>query len=72
MLINYLVFYFILPHSSPSLPFPMQPGFEEKMRSLAKSTVNTKRNGGLYQNVLMYGPPGTGKTMFAKVKGLPA
>ena len=37
------------------------------MRSLAKSTINTKRNGGLYQNVLMYGPPGTGKTMFAKV-----
>ena len=44
-----------------------QPNFEEKMRSLAKSTINTKRNGGLYQNVLMYGPPGTGKTMFAKV-----
>ena len=39
------------------------------MRSLAKSTINTKRNGGLYQNVLMYGPPGTGKTMFAKVRG---
>ena len=38
------------------------------MRSLAKSTINTKRNGGLYQNVLMYGPPGTGKTMFAKVR----
>ena len=37
------------------------------MRSLAKSTINTKRNGGLYQNILMYGPPGTGKTMFAKV-----
>lgn len=37
------------------------------MRSLAKSTFHTKRNGGLYQNVLMYGPPGTGKTMFAKV-----
>lgn len=45
----------------------LQPGFEEQMRSLAKSTINTKRNGGLYQNVLMYGPPGTGKTMFAKV-----
>ena len=37
------------------------------MRSLAKSTINTRRNGGLYQNILMYGPPGTGKTMFAKV-----
>ena len=40
------------------------------MRSLAKSTINTKRNGGLYQNVLMYGPPGTGKTMFAKVRAV--
>ena len=51
-------------------PFSLypQPNFEEKMRSLAKSTINTKRNGGLYQNVLMYGPPGTGKTMFAKVR----
>ena len=45
----------------------LQPHFEERMRSLAKSTINTRRNGGLYQNILMYGPPGTGKTMFAKV-----
>ena len=37
------------------------------MRSLAKATIHTKKNGGVYRNVLMYGPPGTGKTMFAKV-----
>ena len=45
-----------------------QPPFESKLRALARSTINTRRNGGVYRNVLMYGPPGTGKTMFAKVK----
>ena len=39
------------------------------MRSIAKATINTKKNGGVYRNILMYGPPGTGKTMFAKVRG---
>ena len=38
------------------------------MRSLAVASRNTKKNGGVYQNVLFYGPPGTGKTMFAKVR----
>lgn len=52
--------------SDPLAGIVFEPKFAEKMRSLAKSTINTKRNGGLYQNVLMYGPPGTGKTMFAK------
>ena len=37
------------------------------MRSIAKATIYTKKNGGVYRNILMYGPPGTGKTMFAKV-----
>ena len=49
-------------------PSSLQPSFEERLRSLGKATINTKRNGGVYRNVLMYGPPGTGKTMFAKVR----
>lgn len=36
------------------------------MRDIAITTKNTKRNYGLFRNVLFYGPPGTGKTMFAK------
>lgn len=34
---------------------------------VAIATLNTKRNRGMYRNILMYGPPGTGKTLFAKV-----
>ena len=63
------------PSSLPSLPpsslppptSPSQPQFESHLRSLARATINTKRNSDVYRNVLMYGPPGTGKTMFAKV-----
>ena len=55
------------PTLNPTLPSPFQPQFESHLRSLARATINTKRNSGIYRNVLMYGPPGTGKTMFAKV-----
>lgn len=34
---------------------------------VAIATLNTKKNRGMYRNILMYGPPGTGKTLFAKV-----
>lgn len=44
----------------------LQPKLEQRVRSLAVASRNTKKNGGVYQNVLFYGPPGTGKTMFAK------
>ncbi|XP_019852447.1 PREDICTED: ATPase family AAA domain-containing protein 3-like, partial [Amphimedon queenslandica] len=52
--------------SDPLQGIIFNPRLEERVRSLAKATINTKHNGGVYRNVLMYGPPGTGKTMFAK------
>lgn len=57
----------LVPTLSVCNLFDPQPQFEQRMRSLAKATIHTKKNGGVYRNVLMYGPPGTGKTMFAKV-----
>uniref|UniRef100_A0A7E4ZTZ7 AAA domain-containing protein n=1 Tax=Panagrellus redivivus TaxID=6233 RepID=A0A7E4ZTZ7_PANRE len=44
----------------------LDPGLESRLRDIAITTKNTKRNYGLFRNVLFYGPPGTGKTMFAK------
>ncbi|XP_064384993.1 ATPase family AAA domain-containing protein 3-A-like [Halichondria panicea] len=52
--------------SDPLAGIVFESSHEERLRSLCKATINTRQNGGLYQNVLMYGPPGTGKTMFAK------
>lgn len=44
----------------------LEPSLEERLRDIAIATRNTKKNKGMYRNVLMYGPPGTGKTLFAK------
>lgn len=44
----------------------LEPTLEERLRDIAIATKNTKKNKGLYRNVLFYGPPGTGKTLFAK------
>lgn len=44
----------------------LKPSIEERLRDIAIATRNTKKNKGMYRNVLMYGPPGTGKTLFAK------
>uniref|UniRef100_A0A915DMC3 Uncharacterized protein n=1 Tax=Ditylenchus dipsaci TaxID=166011 RepID=A0A915DMC3_9BILA len=44
----------------------LNPSLESRLRDVAITTKNTKRNLGLFRNVLFYGPPGTGKTMFAK------
>ena len=59
----------LLPLPPPSLPSsslppptsPSQPQFESHLRSLARATINTKRNSDVYRNVLMYRPPGTEK-----------
>ena len=48
--------------------FPFQPSLENRLQEISRATANTKRNGGVYRNLLFYGPPGTGKTMFAKVR----
>jgi ATPase family AAA domain-containing protein 3A/B len=39
---------------------------EARLRSVASSTANTKRNRAPFRHLLLYGPPGTGKTLFAK------
>jgi len=44
----------------------LAPELEARLRDIAITTKNTKRNYGLFRNVMFYGPPGTGKTMFAK------
>ncbi|KAJ7999084.1 hypothetical protein DPEC_G00211740 [Dallia pectoralis] len=44
----------------------LSPFLEERVRDIAIATRNTRKNNGLYRNILMYGPPGTGKTLFAK------
>ncbi|XP_068096686.1 ATPase family AAA domain-containing protein 3-A isoform X1 [Hyperolius riggenbachi] len=44
----------------------LSPKLEGRVRDIAIATRNTKKNKGLYRNILMYGPPGTGKTLFAK------
>ncbi|CAG9529831.1 unnamed protein product [Cercopithifilaria johnstoni] len=44
----------------------LNPKLEAHLRDIAITTRNTKRNHGLFRNILFYGPPGTGKTLFAK------
>ncbi|KXJ21276.1 ATPase family AAA domain-containing protein 3 [Exaiptasia diaphana] len=44
----------------------LKPSLEQHLREISVATSNTKKNKGMYRNLLFYGPPGTGKTMFAK------
>lgn len=44
----------------------LEKSLDEKLRRVAVSTANTKKNKAPFRNLLLYGPPGTGKTMFAK------
>uniref|UniRef100_H2Z982 AAA+ ATPase domain-containing protein n=1 Tax=Ciona savignyi TaxID=51511 RepID=H2Z982_CIOSA len=47
-------------------PIFFQPTLEERVRDIAIATRNTKKNKGVYRNILLHGPPGTGKTLFSK------
>ena len=38
----------------------------QTLREIKTATINLKKNGGCFENVLLYGPGGTGKTMAAR------
>jgi ATPase family AAA domain-containing protein 3A/B len=43
------------------------PGnLESRLKRVAVSTANTKKNNAPFRHLLLHGPPGTGKTLFAK------
>ncbi|KJH50907.1 ATPase, AAA family [Dictyocaulus viviparus] len=54
------------PRVDPLEGVVLSPNAERQLRDIAITTANTRRNKGLFRNVLFFGPPGTGKTLFAK------
>lgn len=44
----------------------LDPQQEQRLKRIAVSTTNTKKNRAPFRNICLHGPPGTGKSMFAK------
>ncbi|XP_015922025.1 ATPase family AAA domain-containing protein 3 [Parasteatoda tepidariorum] len=44
----------------------LSPALEERLSQITIATSNTRKNKGMYKNLLLFGPPGTGKTLFVK------
>ncbi|GIY19790.1 ATPase family AAA domain-containing protein 3 [Caerostris extrusa] len=43
----------------------LNPSLEERLSKITVATRNTRKNKGMYRNLLLYGPPGTGKTLLS-------
>jgi len=44
----------------------LEESLESRLKRVAVSTANTKRNRAPFRHLLLHGPPGTGKTLFAR------
>lgn len=44
----------------------LESSLDQRLRNVAISTANTKKNRAPFRHLMLHGPPGTGKTLFAK------